>query len=260
LQTITPELAAILKSKFGAGADGFRARVYIGAIPSEQPPTTHTITTGPLEGVRSAPVVPVVIPPGATMTVIRYDWTGMPSVGRPDLLYRISCSWTRSGDAAVLNTYGDTSILAYGPSPVENGFDTGANPELAILPGSGIDSGEVIDGHSGGQTIYLSAYSNPYFESSGPWSISVTYSLSSDPLPPDNRVPGVKRVSIDKSLQTDADALEVELDNSDGSLNLSNPDTVALPGRRIRIFQWYGDPANEVQVFDGFIDKVQEHG
>lgn len=91
----------------------------------------------------------------------------------------------------------------------------------------------------------------------GEWHVA-TFSLFSAPPPLIQY--RVTRVSIDHSLQTDADAFEVELDNSDGSLNLSNPDTVALPGRRIRIFQWYGDPANEVQVFDGFIDKVAQHG
>lgn len=69
----------------------------------------------------------------------------------------------------------------------------------------------------------------------------------------------VTRVSIDKSLQTDADAFEVELDNSDGSKSLYPAGAVYLPTKRIRIFQWYGDSPNVVQVFDGFIDKVQEH-
>lgn len=76
---------------------------------------------------------------------------------------------------------------------------------------------------------------------------------------PGSPVPGVVRVSIDKSLQTDADAFEVELDNSDGSKSLYPAGDTYLPTKRIRIWQWYGDPANAVQTFDGFIDKVAEH-
>jgi len=72
-------------------------------------------------------------------------------------------------------------------------------------------------------------------------------------------VPGVARVSIDKSIQTDADAFEVELDNSDGGKSLYPAGDTYLPTKRCRIFQWYGDPANAVQTFDGFIDKVSEH-
>ena len=69
----------------------------------------------------------------------------------------------------------------------------------------------------------------------------------------------VKRISIDKSLQTDSDAFEVELDNSDGSKSLYPAGDTYLPTKKIRIFQWYGDPANAVQTFDGFIDKPAEH-
>jgi len=63
------------------------------------------------------------------------------------------------------------------------------------------------------------------------------------------------RASFDKSLTTDADRCEVDLDNSDGAIAIGaiSPDTPS------RIFAWYGDLANEIQVFSMLIDRVRAH-
>ena len=61
------------------------------------------------------------------------------------------------------------------------------------------------------------------------------------------------RAAPSNSLSTDADRIELELDNSDGSMD----GTDIPPDARIRVFAWYGDIANEIQIFDGLIDRVR---
>ena len=69
----------------------------------------------------------------------------------------------------------------------------------------------------------------------------------------------VKRISIDKSLQTDADALELECELAPEDEALwSQWLPLVVPDKKIWVHQWYGDNANAVQTFYGFIDKGDE--
>lgn len=61
----------------------------------------------------------------------------------------------------------------------------------------------------------------------------------------------------DKSLQSFADELRAEFTNEDGAVGLST-DTFPI-NALMSAWAWYGDEANAVQVFSGFIDKVSEH-
>ena len=68
-------------------------------------------------------------------------------------------------------------------------------------------------------------------------------------------ISGEITVSIDKSLRMTADEATVEIENEDlrygwGSRQLIPTNT------RIRIYQWYGDPANEVKTFTGVVDNA----
>jgi hypothetical protein len=69
----------------------------------------------------------------------------------------------------------------------------------------------------------------------------------------------VKRISIDKSLQTDSDGLEVvcELAAMDEAL-WSAWLPLCVCDRKIWVHQWYGDDANKIQTFYGFLDKPDE--
>lgn len=64
-------------------------------------------------------------------------------------------------------------------------------------------------------------------------------------------------VDIDHSLQAFASSAVVEFTNEEGEVGLA-ADVFNVNGL-IRIFVWYGDEANEICVFTGFVDKVAEH-
>lgn len=67
-----------------------------------------------------------------------------------------------------------------------------------------------------------------------------------------------RRMAIDKSLRLQSDQMEVEFANEDGALGWGTT-SVFPTNSRIRAFQWFGDVANEVQVFDGLIDNPKDH-
>ena len=66
----------------------------------------------------------------------------------------------------------------------------------------------------------------------------------------------VSRISLDKSLQTDADAFEVEFQLGDNDwpewLDLAVPDVGVI------VEQWYGDAGSAVQTFRGFLDTAAQ--
>jgi len=66
-----------------------------------------------------------------------------------------------------------------------------------------------------------------------------------------------KSVSIDRSLRQAADQLTADLANE--SLPLGwGPSSLIPTNSRCRAYQWYGDPANEVQTFTGVVDIVRD--
>jgi hypothetical protein len=65
------------------------------------------------------------------------------------------------------------------------------------------------------------------------------------------------RISKDKSRRLGSSQATVEVPNEAGQLDLS-PDGHIKSHHPIRIYQWYGDAANEVLTFTGLIDEVHE--
>jgi hypothetical protein len=66
-----------------------------------------------------------------------------------------------------------------------------------------------------------------------------------------------KRIAKDKSRRLGASQATVELANEDGGIGVS-ADSAVKANAPIRIYQWYGDAANEVLTFAGLIDEVHE--
>lgn len=67
-----------------------------------------------------------------------------------------------------------------------------------------------------------------------------------------------KRISLDKGMRLGASEAEVEFANPALVLGWG-PESVFHTNQRIRIYQWYGDPANEVRSFTGLIDAIADH-
>lgn len=65
-------------------------------------------------------------------------------------------------------------------------------------------------------------------------------------------------VSIDKSLRLVADQADVQFANEDLPLGWG-PDSAIETNQRIRIYQWFGEPANEIRTFTGLVDRVHDH-
>jgi hypothetical protein len=66
-----------------------------------------------------------------------------------------------------------------------------------------------------------------------------------------------KRISVDKSLRMTADQATVEFANEDLPLGWG-PSSLFPTNSRMRIYQWFGDDANEVCTFTGLIDAVAD--
>ena len=64
-----------------------------------------------------------------------------------------------------------------------------------------------------------------------------------------------KRISIDKSLRMTADQASLEFDNAELALGWG-PTSVFETNSRVRVYQWFGDAANEVCTFTGVIDSL----
>jgi hypothetical protein len=285
LQTITDDLHAILKSKFQAAADGFRARVEIDTIVAGAPGTHGSAWNTATSYGRS--VLTLADPSEAYAVGDAYSGIDASALTDADL----GTTYGYGPGVAGAGTYRRGYVLDLGAPLVVSKFTVigGAAAFAEVKAGDTNPPTSAVTGTWTPGDADGWSWTSPYGFSVGTFALDAPVTARYwyfgwvDVLPGltyigateataeilVNGVPlysivttsyQVMRVSIDHSFQSDADAFEIELDNSDGSLNLSNPDTIALPGRRIRIFQWYGDPANEVQTFDGFIDKAAEHG
>lgn len=66
------------------------------------------------------------------------------------------------------------------------------------------------------------------------------------------------RINLNRNLRMGPDQASIELANEDLSLGWG-PTSVVVTGSRCRVYQWYGDPVNEVLTFTGVIDKVGDN-
>jgi hypothetical protein len=67
------------------------------------------------------------------------------------------------------------------------------------------------------------------------------------------------RISIDKSRKMAAQQMSFEVLNEDGGHSRFPSQDTFLEDMVVRAFEWYGDAANEVLVFTGLTDKLIEH-
>jgi hypothetical protein len=68
----------------------------------------------------------------------------------------------------------------------------------------------------------------------------------------------VHRIGLDKGLRLVCNEAEVEFPNEGMALGWG-AGSIFTTNQRVRIYQWYGDPANEVRCFTGLIDAVNDH-
>jgi hypothetical protein len=325
VQTITDDLRAILKAKFQAAADGFRARLEVetdvpfsgcsvgsmefiaddltNAATDGVPPKT-TVISAPTENPSLLLAIGAFQRPGDALgwdLVVASPWTMFDgNLHTGDYSYNgwlsgIAClpytggvipdvefSWA-SNPAGGESIVTSVAIHTSATSDVQHASNTGAGSPvyLGSVPTEGnlllmVSIGDGTPPPGDWVTVHVSASlarsesgvigvwmrcvgagESVEVEARGAWNYLSEWAVEATTVGFAPHV--VTRVSIDKSMQTDADAFEVELDNADGSKSLYPSGDTYLPTKRCRIWQWYGDPANAVQVFDGFIDKVQEH-
>lgn len=67
-----------------------------------------------------------------------------------------------------------------------------------------------------------------------------------------------KTIGIDKSLRMAADQAVIDVPNEDLALGWG-PECIVKTNMRMRLYQWYGDPVNEVRSFTGLVDRTKDH-
>ncbi len=80
----------------------------------------------------------------------------------------------------------------------------------------------------------------------------------------ETRVLRPSRISIDKSLRLIADQAEADIPNEPAVAGALpplgfGPSSVVKSGQRFRVYQWFGDPADSILAFTGLLDKVLHH-
>lgn len=343
MQAITPELQALLKSKFQAGASGFRSRVLVDGVPSldvgvedfaNQSGGGAAVITIPLTEQPEAGTLLVgfagAAHTGGTGVGDYYEWpagwvtieeafhpswasAGSDTLGLSSFAYKVAdgtetnvvvtahVANLQASHALVVN-YKVQLVAPYlldSGRVVPSSPSHTSNPPLPTLTASDEDVlivntvqerpnwpivlpagyvqrslgtefdvtyailDRVVHGSEG---TYGGSLSTPASPQTGSypdplWTIDGALFKIVPQLVPGGlaEVPGVLSVSIDKSLQTDADSFEVEFENEDGAKSLYPNGSWIVPTRRCQIWQWYGDEANAVQTFEGFLDKVHEH-
>jgi len=116
---------------------------------------------------------------------------------------------------------GEPNQYGYGAASVPNGFP--------IVPSGG----------------YSTSYSQVLME----WPITGTAGVEGVPI---SFQP--KRISLDKSLRMTADQATIEIANEDLPYGWGPGSPSFVTNSRVRTFQWYGHPDNEVQTFTGIVD------
>jgi hypothetical protein len=276
MQTISPELQALLKSRLQAGSGGFRGRLEI-LVPGSDD---------------------VVVATGASWRSIDLSWSGgalnaepagWRDVGFDDSGWEAgyvppdpSSVWASVGDADYLaNLAGRTdghlaSLVWIARKEFEFNVDAGQTVALRYVADDSVqmwlNGVEIVPAGAGGfetvsrvylnRSLFVEAGTNclaikvtnfsfaPNLWGNNP---TMVQALIAPPVyAPFGRA---RRISIDKSLRMVADQASVELANEDLPLGWGSG-SVFPTNSRCRIYQWYGDAANEVRTFTGLIDKV----
>lgn len=271
MQTITTELEELLKEKLQAGASGFRGRVEV----------DNTL----LVATNTAAKVWRVEYDGGTLGGLPTDWE---TLGFDDGGWDTPVSndlggfWTPVAPAV--------NVL---PAEVVDGIESAGLVWLVRAPfvlTAPITDATLYIAHDDYVHVYVNGilvysktdYAN--FDNTVPRTISVAPFVVGDNVlairvenitfPPEtfNHNPTMvearivtervethlaSRISIDKSLRMTADQATVTMANE--ALPLGWGASSLFPtNSRIRIFQWYGDQANEVRTFTGIVDAVAD--
>lgn len=272
MQAIPDALAAILKSRFQAAASGFRARletveqVTIPEVPPGDPSVpTDPGNTGPMESWDCTGSYSLSFGPPTSGTnygrvllyreaTYSYEYTCVHVNDRAVTIRLIS-----GGDLRGSEAMGGTC----GGGPPGIPLRTSASGSFTVPAGGGSQAiwYELLPFH----TNYAGCSRNGVHVTA-----ALTYVAGPDPRFEDleegspEHVEEVTtsydliRADIDKSLRLTADTAEVELTNEDLFLGWG-PTSVFETNRRCRIFEWYGEESNEIQVFEGLLDMPTDH-
>lgn len=244
MQTITDDLLAILKSHFQAGADGFRARLELVSAGTASFNFNADSDGGDDIGWAIASNQG---PPGADASNRYYNKGG----SNPN---KMALKAASPGDVISVSGWTRNEF-----TPLALGFYGAPNsPGLPADPTYILASHDLSDGSNHGDTwTYFSV--GPFVAPAG----TVGWALGSSAVDFDQIAVTINggaataayrliRVSWDKSLETDSDRCEVEIDDSEHNIV---PGTIS-PDTPCRVFAWYGDVANQVRVFSGLVDRV----
>jgi hypothetical protein len=273
MQALSPELEAILKSYFQAGASGFNGRVEVSSIlaPAEGT-TTNVALTGTVTYDALADPEPVTLFSGTWGDIVPTDPTNVNDGN--DLTYsRYPGMGGLLGSGSVLRRWtidlGSMHVIenlravenfehtAYWDGTEWIDFSTSWVLQSNIAPG--IDSYTMTFTPIQASKIRVgSRIPNPT-GTLGYWGVGDArlYELGIMGYPLTYAAISIKpkRMSIDKSLRMIADQASFEFVNEDLPLGWgANGDF--LTNARVTAYQWYGDEADEVQVFTGIVDAI----
>ena len=284
MQAISPALLAILESRFQAGAQGFRSLVSIGP-PVSWLSDTYVAPVG--GGWSSVDALGGIVksdgsysPAGTVYPCTAVGNTqGSPNNGST---FGVA-GFAASGPVSVLASW-EFDLLSLG-SPaittveislwvVNNGYPW-AQPYTLVVEASndGTTWTTVFDPTVGG-TVLSGTFIGTVPESLGRyryWRVKHTtgwtsgdsyYNFGLDGIlfwsgeAVGTPLNGVDRISLDKSLQTDADSCDVECQLGDNDYSVWLP--LCVPDTAIEVRQWYGSSDNAARTFTGYLDKPDE--
>lgn len=282
MQTITPELEALLKSKFQAAASGFRARLEIDTFIPGSTEVGATVDVNLAYGTMTAgggrpPASPTNGNDGNGST---YTTVSATIVGSGTYL----SEWITDLGAAfavsqmVITHTGPYTYPNLDPSDTGAGTWSDWRGRIAWSDDGSTwtdftpDVTETYDGMNT-HTYDFAELTHRYWKLSAKrqfsglnftgylqfdtWAIQ---GASTDVIPPSYSTASYqcKTVSLNKSLRMTADQAEVELANEGLPLGWG-PTNAIKTNQRARIYHWFGDEANAIRTFTGVVDRVTDH-
>jgi hypothetical protein len=272
MQTISDDLLRILSGRFGAGADGFRSRVTLPDTDYLGPASTATAWTGSAAYGCAVATAGMGYDLGAPADVV--DGNPGTALGFAD---GVVGGGTTNEDVQITLP---VRTVIYSVTVLDVDPAMGARTRVVLVDGVPV-AGAFTDSDAGGWVTsgLPIGYSLGNFHTWRPTvpligtiiTVRVTGTFGGytywgriawnevlirggvvSPMP----LNGITRISIDKTLQTDSDAFDVECDLGDNDFASWLP--YAVPDARVIIEQWFGDEANAIQTFEGFLDKPDE--
>jgi hypothetical protein len=258
VRTITPALAAILRSRFQAAGDGFSGRIEVDSV--TPPASSEAIDFTGLFDYGTG---------GVWFDGNLHTWTtvfgnGDPSVfgfSEPVNLGSFQIYWHYGGAFLHDGSAGPASGAA-GPFRLEGG-PTNGGPWTTVLEDADpvTTAGASYPGDFDWTYVLDAAATYRY------WRLTSTdvganndiYELKG--FTPDTEGGIVstsyrpKRINLNRNLRMGPDQASIDLINEALPYGWG-PTSIFPTNSRIRCYQWFGDPANEVLTFTGVIDKI----